>query len=51
MSSEEAAAIMARNCNHFSEDDEEEQMAEEPLHCYNCRYRRWTADGFTCEKK
>jgi len=41
---EQAALI----CSLFRRDDEEECFAEEPVTCYNCRYRRWTADSFTC---
>ncbi|HHT50889.1 MAG TPA: hypothetical protein GXZ78_05395 [Eubacteriaceae bacterium] len=42
---------IALACSNFTEDYEEEQIAEEPISCYNCRYRRWTADSFTCMKK
>jgi len=43
-----AAAIAAAACGSFRADDEDEQCAEEPLSCYNCRYRRWTVESFTC---
>ncbi|WP_020676742.1 hypothetical protein [Geopsychrobacter electrodiphilus] len=43
------AAEQARTCPSFRADDEDEQCAEEELSCYNCRYRRWTADSFTCQ--
>ena len=42
------AAIAAAACGCFRADDEDEQCAEEPLSCYNCRYRRWTAESFAC---
>jgi len=44
----EVAAAVAGVCASFKADDEDEQCAEEPLSCYNCRYRRWTADSFAC---
>jgi len=42
------AAECARNCPHFSPDDEDECTADEPVSCYNCRWRRWSASAFTC---
>jgi len=45
-----AAAAIAVDCASFRADDDDEQCAEEPLSCYNCRYRRWTAESFTCLK-
>ncbi|QSX07830.1 hypothetical protein J0B03_08405 [Alkalibacter rhizosphaerae] len=47
----EEAAALAGKCIYFKEDDEDEQMAPEKISCYNCRYRRWTADSFQCMKK
>ncbi|HKI51050.1 MAG TPA: hypothetical protein VJ995_03175 [Geothermobacteraceae bacterium] len=44
----EVAAAVAGVCASFKADDEDEQCAEETLSCYNCRYRRWTADSFAC---
>jgi hypothetical protein len=44
------AAHIAGTCSHFTPDVEEELVAEEPRSCYNCRYRRWTAASFTCQK-
>ena len=43
-----AAARLAEGCPVFVPDVEEEQIADEPVSCYNCRYRRWTADAVTC---
>jgi hypothetical protein len=39
---------LAEGCPVFVPDVEEEQIADEPISCYNCRYRRWTADAVTC---
>lgn len=44
------AASTAAACEHFKEDDEDECVAEEQVSCYNCRYRRWTQEGFICMK-
>jgi len=45
------AARIAASCDFFHPDDEDEQIADEPQSCYNCRYRRWTADSFICCKE
>ena len=42
------AARLAAVCATFRPDVEEEQIADEPVSCYNCRYRRWAADGIAC---
>lgn len=42
------AASLARDCPHFSPDDEDEQTADEKVSCYNCHHRRWTQDSFEC---
>jgi len=42
------AANQAVGCGEFRPDVEEEQIADEKLSCYNCRYRRWAADGICC---
>jgi hypothetical protein len=44
----EAAALVAASCSHFTPDEEEELVADAPSSCYNCRYRRWTADTIIC---
>jgi hypothetical protein len=43
-----AAARLAEDCAGFVPDVEEEQVTDEPRSCYNCRYRRWSANSFTC---
>ena len=45
-----AAAQTAKECPWFDPDDEDEMIAEEPVSCYNCRFRRWTPRSFTCCK-
>ena len=42
------AARTAENCSRFHPDEEDEWVADEPRSCYNCRFRRWTAQAFTC---
>jgi len=44
----EQAAVCARLCPHFAQDDEDECTADEDVSCYNCRWRRWSATTFTC---
>jgi len=44
----QGAARAAVLCSSFRPDVEEERIADEPVSCYNCRYRRWTAASFTC---
>jgi hypothetical protein len=44
------AAETARRCPSFARDDEDETVCEEERSCYNCRYRRWTADSFECRR-
>ena len=43
------AAACAGLCPDFLLDDEDECVADEEVSCYNCRLRRWRADGFTCQ--
>lgn len=45
-----AAADAAHQCPRFRPDDEDEWVADQPLSCYNCRYRRWTMQSFTCQQ-
>ena len=45
------AARRAVECDSFYPDEEDEQIADEPRSCYNCRYRRWTATSFSCCKE
>lgn len=36
-------------CERFLPDNDENEYAQAVLHsCFNCLYRRWTADGFQC---
>ena len=42
------AASLARECPHFSPDDEDEQISDEIISCYNCHYRRWMRESFEC---
>jgi hypothetical protein len=44
----EGAARAAEDCQSFLPDVEEEKVADAARSCYNCRYRRWTAESFTC---
>lgn len=46
----DGAARSAKSCPTFRADVEEEWVTDERLSCYNCRYRRWTAESFTCLK-
>jgi hypothetical protein len=45
------AACIAIACKTFHPDEDDEQIADEPRSCYNCRYRRWTVTAFTCCKE
>lgn len=47
----DVAVKMALNCGGFLRDCEEECFYDEPVICYNCRYRRWTEKGFDCLKR
>ena len=44
-----AAAAVAAGCGSFVPDVEEEMVADDERSCYNCRYRRWTVNSFTCQ--
>ncbi|MDI3548442.1 MAG: hypothetical protein PWR10_2094 [Halanaerobiales bacterium] len=46
----EKANKTASSCNNFKLDAEYELVADEKISCYNCRYRKWTADSFICFK-
>lgn len=41
----------ASNCIYFKIDVEDEIVDDILLSCYNCIYRRWTAQSITCCKK
>jgi hypothetical protein len=47
----DGAARIAALCNTFHPDEDDEQVADDPLSCYNCRYRRWTAVSMSCSKE
>lgn len=42
---------IAKDCSSFKIDDEDELVSDDPVSCYNCRYRRWSLKSFTCMKK
>lgn len=44
------AADLAQQCSGFKSDVEEELVSDEPVSCYNCRYRRWTSESFVCKR-
>lgn len=44
------ARMAAADCVLFYLDCEEECLEDEDKTCYNCRYRRWTAESFECLK-
>lgn len=45
-----AAAEAALGCSGFTMDVDEEVISDEARSCYNCRYRRWSATSFTCQR-
>lgn len=45
-----AALEIGAECPHYSIDDDDEDYCEGERSCFNCRYRRWLADGFQCMK-
>lgn len=46
----EVAAVIAAACAAYRADDDDEDPLGGAATCFGCRYRRWTADGFTCMK-
>lgn len=46
----ERAAAAARECTAFARDDEDELVCDDAVSCYNCKYRRWSAESFYCMK-
>ncbi|MEG0379350.1 MAG: hypothetical protein RR614_12805, partial [Eubacterium sp.] len=38
-------------CEFFKLDVDEEEVFAEKESCFNCAFRRWTADSFTCQHK
>ena len=47
---EAASRIAASECSLFMPDDEDEQIDDTPISCYNCMNRRWLIDGMACMK-
>lgn len=47
----EKAHEVATKCNNFKLDVEYERIADKEQSCYNCRYRKWSADSFICLQK
>lgn len=44
-------SVWNTSCSEFQEDNDiEEQYDDTSNACFNCLYRRWTADGFDCMK-
>ncbi len=41
-------ASLAASCNKFSLDDEDEQVDDNEVSCYNCLFRRWSSESFFC---
>lgn len=46
----DASKTVAEECALFQMDVEDEIIYENQITCYNCRYRRWHPNGFTCYK-
>lgn len=47
-----SASLIAGGCSSFTSDNDEEEFMQDSgkRSCFNCLYRRWTADGFICRK-
>jgi hypothetical protein len=45
-----AASEIAGKCEAYSIDEDDEDYCEGARTCFNCRYRRWLADGFQCTR-
>lgn len=45
-----AAAKIAAKCPAYVIDEDDEDYCEGAMTCFNCRYRRWLADGFACTR-
>lgn len=46
----DAAAILALACYAYRIDEDDEDYLDGVRSCFNCRYRRWLAEGFSCAK-
>ncbi|MEC4727571.1 hypothetical protein HWQ46_18665 [Shewanella sp. D64] len=47
---EPASRDSANECRFFMPDDEDEQIDDTLISCYNCMNRRWLVDGMECLK-
>lgn len=46
------AEAIAEKCSYFQYDVEEEIYTDDgEKSCYNCLFRRWSKDSFTCRKQ
>ncbi len=41
---------LAGCCLAYTPDDDDEMCIEGTITCFNCRYRRWLRDGFSCAR-
>lgn len=48
LSSHVEARTAALECSSFCEDDEDEQVDDNLISCFNCAYRRWLRESFEC---
>lgn len=39
---------LAQKCLNFCPDDEDEQVDDQELSCFNCIFRRWSEKSFYC---
>lgn len=46
-----SAAACAAACGGFAWDDDEECVDDSSISCYNCRYRRWSQNSFSCMRR
>lgn len=46
----DAAARLAQSCRVYRIDEDDEDYLDGERSCFNCRYRRWLADGFCCAR-
>ena len=45
-----AAMSLAGKCPDYRIDEDDEDYCDGGRTCFNCRYRRWLADGFQCAR-
>jgi hypothetical protein len=46
----DAAARLALSCRVYRIDTDDEDFLDGVRSCFNCRYRRWLSNGFSCAK-